>query len=103
MVRKEAHALTFEQARALLAALESPIRELVMFAILTSMNVAEILGLQSFLSRFDPATCKPLPEPEPLLFSVAQESGQRIKFNRGYGSRMTTGITSRRVVQAPTS
>ena len=46
MVRKEAHALTFEQARALLEALKSPVRELVMFAILTSMNVAEVLGLQ---------------------------------------------------------
>lgn len=46
MVRKEAHALIFEQARALIAALKSPVREMVMFAILTSMNVAEILGLQ---------------------------------------------------------
>ena len=45
MVRKESHALGFEQAIAALAALRSPAREMVLFAILTSMNIAEICGL----------------------------------------------------------
>jgi site-specific recombinase XerD len=46
MVRKESHALNFEQAVAILTALQSPAREMVLFAILTSMNIAEICGLQ---------------------------------------------------------
>jgi integrase len=46
MVRKEAHALSFEQAVATLEKLKSPAREMVLFAILTSMNIAEICGLQ---------------------------------------------------------
>jgi integrase len=46
MVRKESHALSFEQAVAKLTALQSPAREMVLFAILTSMNIAEICGLQ---------------------------------------------------------
>jgi hypothetical protein len=46
MVRKEAHALSFEQAIATLTALKSPAREMVLFAILKSMNIAEICGLQ---------------------------------------------------------
>ena len=46
MVRKESHALGFDQAIAAIAALRSPAREMVLFAILTSMNIAEICGLQ---------------------------------------------------------
>jgi len=46
MVRREAHALSFDQAVAALAALKSPAQEMVLFAILTSMNIAEICGLQ---------------------------------------------------------
>ncbi len=46
MVRRESHALSFGQAFATLAALKSPAREMVLFAILTSMNIAEICGLQ---------------------------------------------------------
>ena len=46
MIRREAHALSFEQAVATLAALKSPMREMVLFAILTSMNIAEICGLR---------------------------------------------------------
>lgn len=46
MVRKEAHALSFDQAVAVIGALPSPAQEMVLFAILTSMNVAEICGLQ---------------------------------------------------------
>jgi integrase len=45
MVRKQAHALSFDQAVAALAVLKSPAREMVLFAILTSMNIAEICGL----------------------------------------------------------
>src|SRR5262249_18298159 len=46
MVRKESHALSFDQAVPLLAALKSPAHELALFAILTSMNIAEVCGLQ---------------------------------------------------------
>ena len=46
MVRKESHALSFNQAVATITALKSPAREMVLFAILTSMNIAEICGLQ---------------------------------------------------------
>jgi integrase len=45
MQRRPLHALTYDQAKALLQALGSPARELAMTAILTSMNVAEICGL----------------------------------------------------------
>jgi len=40
MVRKEAHALSFEQAVAALRVLKSPAREMVLFAILKSINIA---------------------------------------------------------------
>jgi len=46
MVRKESHALSFDQTFTTLAALKSPAREMDLFAILTSMNIAEICGLQ---------------------------------------------------------
>jgi len=46
MVRKEAHTLTFSQAKDLLAAMRYPERELALIAMLTHMNVAEICGLQ---------------------------------------------------------
>src|SRR5213076_942333 len=36
----------FDQSFAALASLKSPAREMVLFAILTSMNIAEICGLQ---------------------------------------------------------
>jgi len=46
MVRREAHALSFDQAIAILSALQSPAREMVLFAVISSMNIAEICGLQ---------------------------------------------------------
>jgi integrase len=46
MVRKEAHALTFAQAKDVLGAMQYPHRELALIAMLTHMNVAEICGLQ---------------------------------------------------------
>jgi integrase len=46
MVRKQAHALTFAQAKDLLGAMQYPQRELALIAMLTHMNVAEICGLQ---------------------------------------------------------
>lgn len=46
MVRKEAHALTFAQAKDLLTAMHYPEKELALFAMLIRMNVAEICGLQ---------------------------------------------------------
>lgn len=46
MTRRERHALTFIQLHALLAELKSPARELVRCSVLTSMNVAEMRGLQ---------------------------------------------------------
>lgn len=45
MQRKQTHALNYEQATALLAALSSPAREMALLSMLTSMNVAEICGL----------------------------------------------------------
>src|SRR5713101_493829 len=46
MVRRESHALSFDQSFSALASLQSPAREMVLFAILTCMNIAEICGLQ---------------------------------------------------------
>jgi integrase len=46
MTRKEAHALTLEQTIRVLGAMQYPERELTLIAILTSMNIAEICGLQ---------------------------------------------------------
>jgi integrase len=46
MTRKEAHALTLFQAKAVLGALQYPEREMALIAMITSMNVAEICGLQ---------------------------------------------------------
>jgi integrase len=46
MIRREAHALSFKQAVETLAALKTPVREMVLFAIVTSMNIAEVCGLQ---------------------------------------------------------
>jgi integrase len=46
MVRKEAHALTIDQAKDLLAAMQYPEKELALITMLTHMNVAEICGLQ---------------------------------------------------------
>jgi integrase len=45
MQRKPTHALSLDQATALLKALPSPAREMAMTSMLTSMNVAEICGL----------------------------------------------------------
>jgi integrase len=46
MVRKEAHALTFDQAKDLLGAMQYPEKQLALFVMLTRMNVAEICGLE---------------------------------------------------------
>ena len=46
MVRREPHALSWDQARAVLAALASPAREMALAMILLSCNVSELLGLQ---------------------------------------------------------
>ena len=46
MTRKQKHALTVEQMELLLEALPSPAREMAHLAVLTSMNVAEMCGLQ---------------------------------------------------------
>lgn len=46
MKRREAHALSFEQARALLLGLSSPTREMSLLSMMTSLNVAEMLGLR---------------------------------------------------------
>ncbi len=46
MNRKEAHALTLDQTRSVLARMRYPEREMTLTAILTSLNVAEICGLQ---------------------------------------------------------
>jgi hypothetical protein len=46
VARKELRALTFDQAGAPLDELKSPVRDMVLLALTTSMNVAEILGLR---------------------------------------------------------
>ena len=46
MNRKEAHALTIAQTRAVLELMRYPEREMALIALLTDMNVAEICGLQ---------------------------------------------------------
>lgn len=46
MERKDLHALTFDQVGALIAALDSFSGTMVLCAVLTSMNIAEILGLR---------------------------------------------------------
>jgi integrase len=46
MTRKESHSLTFNQGRAILAALPSPVREMALLSMTTSLNVAELLGLR---------------------------------------------------------
>jgi integrase len=46
MSRKETHALTFEQGRDVLRKLPSPVQEMALLSMTTSMNVAEILGLR---------------------------------------------------------
>jgi len=46
MERKETHSLSFAQSKMVLAALTSPVREMVLVSITTSLNVAEMLGLR---------------------------------------------------------
>jgi len=46
MVRRELHAMTLDQAKALIAALEQIARTMVLCAVLTSMNIAEVMGLR---------------------------------------------------------
>jgi len=46
MKRRESHALTLEQTIKVLELMQYPEREVTLFAILTSMNIAEICGLQ---------------------------------------------------------
>lgn len=46
MERKEALALTFEQGKALLAELPSPVAEMALVSMTCSLNVAELLGLR---------------------------------------------------------
>jgi integrase len=45
-VRKEAHALTFAQAREVLGSMEYPEKEMMLMAIFTELNISEICGLQ---------------------------------------------------------
>jgi hypothetical protein len=46
MTRKQAHTLTLAQVRQVLGLMRYPEREIALIPILTSMNVAEIYGLQ---------------------------------------------------------
>ena len=46
MARKEAHVLTLDQAKEVLAVMRYPEKEMTLITILTSMNVAEICGMQ---------------------------------------------------------
>src|SRR5947209_10387416 len=97
MVRKEAHALSFDQAVAALTALKSPAREMVLFAILTSMNIAEICGLQwKRVNLSDQFTTVDGESPPPLTIAV------RAQWYRGeYGS--VKAKSRRRNLPIPTS
>jgi len=46
MIRKDAHVLTLAQAKEVLAVMQYPEKEMALIVLLTSMNVAEICGLQ---------------------------------------------------------
>ncbi len=46
MQRRELHALRFDQAREVLARLPTPSREMALLSMMTSLNVAEMLGLR---------------------------------------------------------
>jgi integrase len=46
MKRRASHALTFDQARMLLERLKSPSKEMALLSMMTSLNVAEMLGLR---------------------------------------------------------
>lgn len=46
MTRRESYSLTFEQGCQLLKLLPTPVREMVLLSMTTSLNVAEMLGLQ---------------------------------------------------------
>lgn len=46
MSRKETHALTFDEGPVVLANLPSPVMEMVLLSMTTSLNVAEMLGLR---------------------------------------------------------
>jgi integrase len=46
MQRQQRHALTLDQARSVLAELQTPFREMALLSLTTSMNVAEICGLR---------------------------------------------------------
>jgi integrase len=87
MIRKEAHALTFDQAIAALGKLKSPAWEMVLFAIPTSMNIAGIGGLQwkrvNLTDQFATVDGESLP---PLTIAVR---GQR--YRGEYGSVKAKG------------
>ncbi len=46
MQRKQSHALTFDQGKAVIAALPSPVAEMALVSMACSLNVAELLGLR---------------------------------------------------------
>lgn len=46
MSRKETHSLSFDTGRAVLEVLPSPVREMALLSMTTSLNVAEMLGLR---------------------------------------------------------
>src|SRR5258708_12162146 len=46
MVRRESHALSFDQSFSALASLKTPARGMVLFATLTTINISQICGLQ---------------------------------------------------------
>lgn len=46
MVRREAHAMSFQQAHALVKELPSPAAEMVLLSMTTSLNISELLGLR---------------------------------------------------------
>ena len=56
-ILKESSALTFDQARSVLGAMEYPEKEMMLMAIFTDMNISEICGLQWKQVNLNDATC----------------------------------------------
>ena len=102
MVRREPHALTFDQARAVLAALAPPAREMALSIILLSCNVSELLGLRwkrlNLTPEWSTADGEALP---PWTLVVRQQwcRGRGKAIKAGYGS--TKAKARERHIQIP--
>ena len=91
MTRKETQSLSFEAGRAVLAILPSPVREMALLSITTSLNVAEMLGLRwkrvNLSAQLQVVSGQVL---QPCTLAVREnysvESSDRSRQNRGAGT-----------------